>query len=137
MSVFVSDEQSSVALDLPRWVRLAQLALTEERVPHDAELSLIFVDEDSIADLNRRFLDGPGATDVLAFPIDDDLVPGGRRPDEGGRGPGFAARARGPAGRARRRGDLPDGRRSARRPSTRSRSTTSSRSWSCTGSCIC
>ena len=88
MSVFVSDEQSSVALDLPRWVRLAQLALTEERVPHDAELSLIFVDEDSITDLNRRFLDGPGATDVLAFPIDDDLVPGGRRPDEGGRGPG-------------------------------------------------
>jgi probable rRNA maturation factor len=88
MSVFVSDEQSSVALDLPRWVRLAQLALKEERVPHDAELSLIFVDEDSIADLNRRFLDGPGATDVLAFPIDDDLVPGGRRPDEGGRGPG-------------------------------------------------
>jgi probable rRNA maturation factor len=88
MSVFVSDEQSTVALDLPRWVRLAQLALAEERIPRDAELSLIFVDEASITDLNRRFLDGPGATDVLAFPIDDDLVPGGRRPDEGGRGPG-------------------------------------------------
>jgi probable rRNA maturation factor len=91
MAVFVSDEQSSVALDLSRWVRLAQMALAEERMPPDAEVSLIFVDEESIADLNQRFLDGPGSTDVLAFPIDDDLVPGGRRPDEGGRGPGSPA----------------------------------------------
>jgi probable rRNA maturation factor len=88
MSVFVSDEQSDVAVDLARFVRLAQLALVEERVPDDAELSLIFVDEEAIADLNRRFLDGASATDVLAFPIDDDVLPGGRRPDEGGRGPG-------------------------------------------------
>jgi probable rRNA maturation factor len=91
MPVFVSDEQSAVVLDLPRWVQLARLALSEERVPEDTEVSLIFVDEESIADLNRRFLDGPGATDVLAFPIDDELVPGGRRPDTGGRGPGSPA----------------------------------------------
>jgi probable rRNA maturation factor len=88
MSVFISDEQSAVVVDLPRFVRLAQLALVEERVPDDAELSLIFVDEEAITDLNRRFLDGATATDVLAFPIDDDVLPGGRRPDEGGRGPG-------------------------------------------------
>jgi probable rRNA maturation factor len=88
MSVFVSDEQSTVPVDLERCVRLAQLALAEERVPPDAEVSLIFVDSDAIADLNRRFLDGATATDVLAFPIDDDLVSGGRRPDVGGRGPG-------------------------------------------------
>jgi probable rRNA maturation factor len=88
VSVFVSDEQSGVVVDLARYVRLAQLALTEERVPDDAEVALIFVDEDAIADLNRRFLDGTDATDVLAFPIDDDLRPPGRRPDDGGRGPG-------------------------------------------------
>jgi probable rRNA maturation factor len=88
MAVFVSDEQSAIGLDLSRWVRLAHVALTEERVPDDAELSLIFVDEESIADLNRRFLDASAATDVLAFPIDEDVVAGGRRPDEGGRGPG-------------------------------------------------
>ncbi|HXY90936.1 MAG TPA: rRNA maturation RNase YbeY [Acidimicrobiia bacterium] len=88
MGVFVSDEQSVVPLDLARCVRLATLTLAEERVPSDAEVSLIFVDEASIADLNRRFLDGASATDVLAFPIDDDALPGGRRPDEGGRGPG-------------------------------------------------
>jgi probable rRNA maturation factor len=51
-------------------------------------LSLIFVDEEAITDLNRRFLEGSGATDVLAFPIDEEVVPAGRRPDEGGRGPG-------------------------------------------------
>jgi probable rRNA maturation factor len=88
VSVFVSDEQSAVDVDLGRCVRLAQLALAEERVPEDAEVALIFVDEEAIADLNRRFLDGAAATDVLAFPIDEDLLPSGRRPDEGGRGPG-------------------------------------------------
>jgi probable rRNA maturation factor len=88
MSVFVSDEQSAIAVDLPRVLRLARLALDEERVPDDAELSLIFVDEEAITDLNRRFLEGSGATDVLAFPIDEEIVPAGRRPDEGGRGPG-------------------------------------------------
>jgi probable rRNA maturation factor len=88
VSVFVSDEQSVVDVDLGRCVRLAQLALVEERVPESAEVALIFVDEDAITDLNRRFLDGAAATDVLAFPIDEDLLPGGRRPDEGGRGPG-------------------------------------------------
>jgi probable rRNA maturation factor len=89
MAVFASDEQSAVAVDLPRWLRLARLVLAEERAPADAEVSLIFVDEDAIADLNRRFLDGDGPTDVLSFPIDDHL-PSGRHPDTGGRGPGSA-----------------------------------------------
>jgi probable rRNA maturation factor len=88
MAVFASDEQSTVAVDLPRWLRLARLVLAEERAPSDAEVSLIFVDEDAIADLNGRFLGGDGPTDVLAFPIDDDQFPSGRHPDTGGRGPG-------------------------------------------------
>ena len=29
-----------------------------------------------------------GPTDVLSFPIDDELDPGGRWPDDGGPGPG-------------------------------------------------
>src|SRR5918995_30117 len=62
--------------------------LSEERVPEEAELSVIFVDEQAITDLNERFLGGSGATDVLAFPMDDDVVLGGRQPDQGGRGPG-------------------------------------------------
>jgi probable rRNA maturation factor len=88
MSVFASDEQTDVGLDLPRWLRLARLVLAEEHAPADAELALIFVDEAAMTDLNTRFLGGTGPTDVLAFPIDDDHVAVGRQPDAGGRGPG-------------------------------------------------
>jgi len=44
------------------------------------ELALTFVDEATIAELNRTWLDGDGPTDVLAFPIDDedDGTPGPR-----------------------------------------------------------
>jgi probable rRNA maturation factor len=88
VEVFGADEQSTVDVDVVRWIRLARLVLAEERVPGVAELSLIFVDQQSITDLNERFLGGTGPTDVLAFPMDDDLPPGGRQPDQGGRGPG-------------------------------------------------
>jgi probable rRNA maturation factor len=88
VSVFLSNEQSDVPVDLERWGRLARLVLADERAPEDAEVSLLFVDEQAIADLNARFLDGDGPTDVLSSPIDDDHVPSGRRPDDGGRGPG-------------------------------------------------
>ena len=53
----------------------------------------------TIAELNERFLGDDGPTDVLAFPIDDDLLPSGRQPDQGGRGPGRADRAGRPAAR--------------------------------------
>lgn len=89
--VFGADEQHDIEVDVMRYVGLAQLVLREERVDPDAELSVIFVDEDTIAHLNRQFLDGDGPTDVLAFPLDDDTRPGGRVADEGVRGPGAAA----------------------------------------------
>src|SRR4051812_50215253 len=66
VEVFGADEQSDVEVDVVRWVRLAQLVLTEERVPGVAELSLIFVDEQSITDLNERFLGGAGTTEIMA-----------------------------------------------------------------------
>jgi probable rRNA maturation factor len=88
VNVFGSDEQSEVTLDLERWVRLATLVLDAERVPDHAEVSLLFVSEDTITGLNERFLGGSGPTDVLAFPIDTDEIKSGRQPDHGGRGPG-------------------------------------------------
>jgi probable rRNA maturation factor len=92
LSVFGADEQRDVDIDVSRWVRLARLVLDQERVGDrfgtDTELSLLFVDETTIAELNERFLGSSGPTDVLAFPMDDDVPPGGRQPDEGGRGPG-------------------------------------------------
>lgn len=90
--VFGADEQRDVAVDVPRWVRLAQLVLDEERVVERVgpfvEMSLLFVDEQTIAELNERFLGADGPTDVLAFPMDEELPPRGRQPDQGGRGPG-------------------------------------------------
>jgi probable rRNA maturation factor len=90
-AVFGADEQSDVDVDVSRYLELARLVLVEERVAGDVELSLLFVDEPTIAELNGRFLGGTGPTDVLAFPIDDDVVSSGRQPDQGGRGPGAAS----------------------------------------------
>lgn len=88
VEVFGANEQNEIEIDVLRWVRLARLVLREEKVPGEAELSLMFVDEQAITDLNERFMEGEGPTDVLAFPMDDDIVMGGRQPDLGGRGPG-------------------------------------------------
>ena len=62
--------------------------LDAEGVREDVEVSLLFVDEPTIAELRERFLGEVGPTDVLAFPIDEDPDFGGRSPDEGGTGPG-------------------------------------------------
>jgi probable rRNA maturation factor len=87
-SVFAADEQSGQAVDVVGLARLAERVLLEEGVRGDSELSLRFVDEPTIADLNERFLGGEGPTDVLAFPIDvGEVVEGGRFPDAGSTGP--------------------------------------------------
>ena len=90
-SVFGADEQHDVEVDVPRWVRLARLVLESERVNErygsDVEMALLFVDETTIAELNVRFLGGAGPTDVLSFPLDEELPPAGRQPDQGGADP--------------------------------------------------
>jgi probable rRNA maturation factor len=90
-SVWASDEQRDHPVDVAHFVRLARLVLDAEDVPDDAQVSLMFVDEATIAEYNERFLDVPGPTDVLSFPIDDDLVTAGRWPDAVGRGPGHGS----------------------------------------------
>jgi probable rRNA maturation factor len=82
-----ANEQTAVEVDLMRWVQLAEHVLRGERAPDDAEMALVFVDRDTITDLNVRYLGGTGPTDVLAFPLEDE-IPVGRMPDQGGRGPG-------------------------------------------------
>src|SRR5258708_39711019 len=91
IEVFVADEQAERPVDPLRWVRLAEAVLNEESVRGDAELSMLFVDEAAMSDLNKRFLGKDGPTDVLAFPIDEEPVEGGRSPDSGGTGPGLAS----------------------------------------------
>src|SRR5436305_11575448 len=71
------------------WGGLAEAVLEAEGVRGDAELSMLFVHEEAISDLNKRFYGKTGPTDVLAFPIDEEPVEGGRSPDSGGTGPGY------------------------------------------------
>jgi probable rRNA maturation factor len=89
VEVFAADEQSDQPVDTLRWIRLAEAVLQEEELAGDAELSVLFVDERSISELNARFLGKDGPTDVLAFPIDEEPVESGRSPDSGGTGPGM------------------------------------------------
>jgi len=88
VDVFAADEQSDEPVDTARWARLATSVLDAEGVRGDTEMSLLFVDETSIAELNLRFLGRTGPTDVLAFPIDDDVYEGPRSADSLGPGPG-------------------------------------------------
>jgi probable rRNA maturation factor len=90
VSVFAADEQDDHPVDTLRWIRLARAVLAEEGVRGETEVSILFVDRTTIADLNSRFLGKEGPTDVLAFPIDEEPVEGGRSPDSGGTGPGFS-----------------------------------------------
>ncbi|HTT86443.1 MAG TPA: rRNA maturation RNase YbeY [Acidimicrobiales bacterium] len=86
--VFVADEQSDIEVDVARLGELARDVLDAQGVKDDVEVSLLFVDDLTIAELHQRFLGQEGPTDVLAFPIDEEPEPGGRSPDEGGTGPG-------------------------------------------------
>jgi probable rRNA maturation factor len=88
-SVFAANEQSDHPIDAMRWIKLAEAVLRDEGVRGEMEVSILYVDEPTIADLNSRFLGKEGPTDVLAFPIDEEPVEGGRSPDSGGTGPGF------------------------------------------------
>lgn len=88
IDVFASDEQQDLTVDLQRWVTLARAVLSSRGVRGPAEVSLLFVDRESIAELNQRFLEREGPTDVLAFPIEEDPRPSGRFPDAAGTSPG-------------------------------------------------
>jgi probable rRNA maturation factor len=85
--VFAADEQSALEVEVEALTRLAEGVLKEEGVRGASELTLFFIDETAMADLNERFMGGTGPTDVLAFPIDDDLPESGRSPDAGTSGP--------------------------------------------------
>lgn len=68
--VFCADEQDAEPVDAARWRELALAALVHEGVRGLCELSLFFVDEETIADLNAEHMGKVGPTDVLSFPMD-------------------------------------------------------------------
>jgi len=85
--VLGADEQNDVVVDVARWVALAENVLDAEGIRGDAEMSVLFVSEQVMSELNERFMGEEGPTDVLAFPIDDDPLHRGRAPDGGSTGP--------------------------------------------------
>lgn len=68
--VFCSDEQDDVPIELARWRNLALATLREEGVRGACEMSLYFVDVQTITDLNEEHMGKSGPTDVLSFPLD-------------------------------------------------------------------
>lgn len=86
VEVFGVDEQHDQPVELARWVDLATAVLDDCGVRGEAELSLLFVEESVMAELNQRFMGAEGPTDVLAFPLEDP-IDSGRWPDSGSTGP--------------------------------------------------
>ena len=74
MSIEVANE-SGVPVDEPALTSLARFVLERMRIHPLAELSILLVDADAMEQLHLQWMDEPGPTDVLAFPMDD-LRPG-------------------------------------------------------------
>lgn len=75
MSIDVANE-SGVPVDETALSELARYVLDAMRVHPLAELSVVLVDEEPMAELHQRWMDLPGPTDVMSFPMDE-LRPGG------------------------------------------------------------
>ncbi|WP_402469298.1 rRNA maturation RNase YbeY [Isoptericola aurantiacus] len=74
MTIEVNNE-SGVEVDEAEFAGLARFALDELHVHPGSELSILFVDVEAMTDLHVRWMDEPGPTDVLSFPMDE-LRPG-------------------------------------------------------------
>jgi len=68
-TVLISNRQTA-SVDEVAIAGLARATLAGEGLL-DVELSVSFVEESEIEDLHLRYMDEPGPTDVLSFPLDD------------------------------------------------------------------
>lgn len=73
IDVFVANEQTDVAVDEHRLVSLVRVAAVEEGVDPRAEVTVLLVERSAMASLKEKWLGEPGPTDVLAFPMDDQV----------------------------------------------------------------
>lgn len=69
------NNESGVEADQLGLVALARFALDRLRIHPLADLSVLLVDETTMADYHERFMDLPGPTDVLSFPMDELRAP--------------------------------------------------------------
>jgi len=74
VSIEINNE-SAVEVDEAAIQRLAVYALDAMHVHADADLAIVLVDEGAMEQLHVQWMDEPGPTDVLSFPMDE-LRPG-------------------------------------------------------------
>src|SRR5215207_7902720 len=74
VSIEINNE-SAIEVDEAALQRLAVYALDAMHVHPDAELAIVLVDEGAMEQLHVQWMDEPGPTDVLSFPMDE-LRPG-------------------------------------------------------------
>jgi probable rRNA maturation factor len=69
------NNETDFEVDEARVLRLAEFALRSLKIHPASELAVIFVDEPAMEQLHIQWMDEPGPTDVLSFPMDE-LRPG-------------------------------------------------------------
>ncbi|ASR54875.1 rRNA maturation RNase YbeY [Cellulomonas sp. CW35] len=74
MSIEVNNE-TGFAVDEAEFAALARYVLDEMHVHPQTDLSIMLVDTDVMTELHVKWMDEPGPTDVLSFPMDE-LRPG-------------------------------------------------------------
>ena len=74
MSIEINNE-SNIPVEEAVILRLSAFALDAMHVNADAELAIVLVDEGAMEQLHVQWMDEPGPTDVLSFPMDE-LRPG-------------------------------------------------------------
>ncbi len=70
MTVEINNE-SGAEVDEQGLVALALFAMDSLRIHPQAELSILLVDTDTMAAYHEKYMDEPGPTDVLSFPMDE------------------------------------------------------------------
>ena len=69
------NNESGVKVDEKNLVQLAGFVLRELRIHPQADLSILLVDEATMTQYHEKFMELPGPTDVLSFPMDELRVP--------------------------------------------------------------
>lgn len=72
MTVIITNEQDKIEIPAD-WEekinKVVAICLQEEQIPEEAEVDLLFVDNEAIREMNREYRDKDSATDVLSFPM--------------------------------------------------------------------
>ena len=82
MSIEITNE-SAMECDLDSIVSVAEFAIAAMRLHPECDLEITLVDEDRMSELHVQWMDLPGTTDVLSFPMDE------LTPDSAADGPGI------------------------------------------------